>query len=263
MVTHAQIAFYRTFGFVALPKLIEPDRVAALSAEFDRVPPEAFGDRWPERNDDGISGHYLPAMGPRTPVSRELAEWLLGAGEQLLGAAALPWDVQEILLFDQAGLHDDFGIPAKGVKLVAYLEPLRAESGALRLVPGSQHAEFRTRLRQWLRDNPVEDSEQLRRQVDATPCFVAETAPGDVIAFDVHTFHASVRGRDRRQWTATYLKDPKTEEERAAFDEVVADEARWAADPVDYDRALYPLFPSDEAPYIARLRELGVLDVLR
>jgi hypothetical protein len=90
IVTHAQIDFYRTFGFVVLPELIEPETVAALSEEFDRVLPEAFGDSWPERHDDGISGHYLPAMGPRTPVSRELAERLLGAGEALLGAAALP-----------------------------------------------------------------------------------------------------------------------------------------------------------------------------
>ena len=263
MVTHAQIDFYRTFGFVVLRELIEPEMVAALSQEFDRVLPEAFGAHWPEREDDGISGHYLPAMGPRTPVGRELAERLLGAGEALLGATALPWDVQEILLFDQAGLHDDFGIPATGVKLVTYLEPLRADNGALRLVPGSQHSEFRTRLRRWLRDNPVEDSQALRQQVDGTPCFVAETEAGDVVAFDVHTFHASVYGRDRRQWTATYLKDPQTEEERAVFDEVVANEARWATEPVDYDRALYPLFPPDDVPYVARLRELGVLDVLR
>src|SRR5688572_31359581 len=117
MVTHAQIDFYRTFGFVVLPELIEPETVAALSEEFDRVLPEAFGAHWPEREDDGISGHYLPAMGPRTPVGRELAERLLGVGEALLGATALPWDVQEILLFDQAGLHDDFGIQATGVKL--------------------------------------------------------------------------------------------------------------------------------------------------
>jgi hypothetical protein len=239
MVTHAQIDFYRTFGFVVLPELIEPETVAALSEEFDRVLPEAFGAHWPEREHDGISGHYLPAMGPRTPVSRQLAERLLDAGEALLGAPGLPWDVQEILLFDQAALHDDFGIPAVGVKLVTYLEPLRAGNGALRLVPGSHHPDFGARLREWLRRNPVEDSEQLRRQVDATPCFVAETEPGDAVAFDVHTFHASVYGRDRRQWTATYLKDPETEEERAAFDEVVAEEARWAAEPVDYDRTLY------------------------
>jgi hypothetical protein len=263
MVTHAQVDFYRTFGFVVLPELIEPETVAALSEEFDRVLPEAFGAHWPEREDDGISGHYLPAMGPRTPVGRELAERLLGVAEALLGATALPWDVQEILLFDQAGLHDDFGIQATGVKLVTYLEALRADNGALRLVPGSHHPEFRVRFREWLRANRVESSEELRNQVDATPCFVAETEPGDVIAFDVHTFHASVYGKDRRQWTATSLKDPQTGEERAAFDEVVANEARWATEPVDYDRALYPLFPSDDALYVERLRELGVFDVLR
>jgi hypothetical protein len=65
-------------------------------------------------------------MGPRIPVSRKLAEALLGAGEALVGARALPWNVQEILLFDQAGLHDDFGIAAAGVKFVTYLESLSA-----------------------------------------------------------------------------------------------------------------------------------------
>jgi hypothetical protein len=263
MITHAHIDFYRTFGFVVLPELIDAEAVGALSEEVDRVLPEAFGSQWPEREDDGISGHYLPAMGPRTLVGRELAERLLDVGEALLGAPALPWGVQEILLFDQAALHDDFGIPATGVKLVTYLEPLRADTGALRLVPGSHHPEFRTRLREWLRRNPVEDSEQLRRQVAATPCFVAQTEPGDVVAFDVHTFHASVYGRDRRQWTATYLKDPQTEQERAAFEEVVGDEARWAIEPADYDRADYPLLPSGDAPYVNRLRDLGVFDVLR
>lgn len=43
MVTHAQVDFYRTFGFVVLGELIEPETVAALSQEFDRVLPEAFG----------------------------------------------------------------------------------------------------------------------------------------------------------------------------------------------------------------------------
>jgi Phytanoyl-CoA dioxygenase (PhyH) len=239
VLTRDQIDYYRTFGFVVVPRLIAAD-VAALADEFDRVLPEAFGERWPERHDDGISGHYLPAFGPRTPVSRRLAETLLPVGKALLGATVLPWDVQEILLFGEAGLHDDFGIEARGVKLVAYLEPLQARNGALRLVPGSHHPEFRRSLREWLRRNRVGDSEELRRQVESLPCVVAETEPGDVIAFDVHTFHASVYGVDRRQWTVTYLKDPETEEERAAFDEVVADEMRWAEEPVDYDRTLYP-----------------------
>jgi hypothetical protein len=91
VITHAQIDFYRTFGFVVLPELIAAETVEALSEEFDRVLPEAFGSQWPEREDDGISGHYLPAMGPRTPVGCELAERLLDVGEALLGAPALPW----------------------------------------------------------------------------------------------------------------------------------------------------------------------------
>lgn len=269
-MTRAEVDRFRTFGFLVLPGLIDGDTVAALSTEFDRALPDAFGPRFHGRSEkNGITGHYLPAMGPRTLVSRGLVERLLAVGEALLGAPALPWYAQEILFFDQAALHDDYGIPATGVKLVAYLEPLHARNGALRLVPGSHHPDLSASLRDCLRRHPVEDSEELRRQVDETPCFVAETSPGDVIAFDLHTFHASIYGRDRCQWTVTYFKDPGTDAERRAFAEVVADGARWAGERAAYDRGAYPYFPPEwvagesEAAYVARLRELGVFEVLR
>ena len=41
---------------------------------------------------------------------------------------------------------------------------------------------------------------------------VVESRPGDVIAFDLHTFHASFGGRDRLAWTIEYLSAPEDEE---------------------------------------------------
>jgi hypothetical protein len=43
---------------------------------------------------------------------------------------------------------------------------------------------------------------------------VAATTPGDVIAFDLHTWHASTGGRDRLAWTAVYQRCPETDAER-------------------------------------------------
>jgi hypothetical protein len=37
---------------------------------------------------------------------------------------------------------------------------------------------------------------------------------GDVIAFDLHTWHASSGGRDRLAWNAVYLRCPATQDER-------------------------------------------------
>jgi hypothetical protein len=86
------------------------------------------------------------------------------------------------------------------------------------------------------------DAEELRRQVEGLPLYVAETRPGDVIAFDWHLRHTSIRGRDRRQWTVSYVRDPTTAEERAAFTDVVIDGnlAFLLDDLDDYDHAAYP-----------------------
>lgn len=80
----------------------------------------------------------------RTPRSLALVEdpRFLAAAGQLLGATMLPLYAEGILYFGEAGFHDDAGPGVKAVKFVAYLEPLTAASGALRLLPGSHHPEF-------------------------------------------------------------------------------------------------------------------------
>jgi Phytanoyl-CoA dioxygenase (PhyH) len=96
---------------------------------------------------------------------------------------------------------------------VAYLEPLTAASGALRLMPGSHHPGFSAAIDAWEARNRAMDAEHLWRQITGLPCYVAETQPGDVIAFNWHTRHASIGGKDRKQWTIGYAKDPQTAEE--------------------------------------------------
>ena len=60
----------------------------------------------------------------------------------------------------------------------------------------------------------------IRHDADAAayqasfPGYVAATAAGDVIAFDLHVWHASIGGRDRLAWTAVYQRSPETGAER-------------------------------------------------
>ena len=191
MLSDQQVDHFRTFGFVVLRRYLGDQETAALGDEMDPAHRDAFGTRFDERPDEGgMPGHYLPMMSrQRTPVSLGLVEdpRFLGAAGQLVEAAVLPTYAEGILLFDQAGFHDDAGPGVKAVKFVAYLEPLTAATGALRLLPGSHVPEFSASLVGWRQHNRADDAEQLRRQVDGLPLYVAETRPGDVIAFEWHT----------------------------------------------------------------------------
>lgn len=278
MLSEQQIAQYQTFGFVVLRQHLDRETMALLSEEVDRAFLDAFGDFFFDRPDQGggIEGHYLPVMGSKTPLSRDLVEdsRLCEAAEELLGGLPLPTYAEAILYFDQAGVHQDDGIGVTGVKFAAYLEPLDAGTGAPRFIPGSHHPDYAASVNLLLRANPPQDDEELRRQVEGLPCFVAETEPGDVIAFDLHVFHGSIRGRDRRQWTVTYHKDPATAEERERFRLYLEDDVRcrllYEPDP-PYEVRDYPLYDPrwvedagapTRARFAPRLRELGVFEAL-
>ena len=110
------------------------------------------------------------------------------------------------------------------VGCLAYLEPARAATGALRVVPGS-HTDL----------------------VAAGPGVAVETDPGDAIVFDEHLLHGSTGGGVRRQWRADFVVDPGDAGEesavRAWFAESLPDEA---ADP-GYAADRYPSY----GPYLA------------
>jgi hypothetical protein len=277
MLNDAQIDQYRTFGFLVLPGYLNEREIAGLGAELDRAHRHAFGARFDERPDEGgISGHYLPMMSrTRTPLSLSQVEdeRFLAAARELVGAPVVPTYAEGVLYFDQAGFHDDAGPGVKGVKFVAYLEPLTAATGALRLLPGSHHPEFAAIVGAWEERNRAWDAEQLRRQVDSLPLYVAETRPGDVIVFDWHTRHTSIRGRDRRQWTVSYVRDPTTAQEVERFkDIVIASGLAVLDDGEGYDRDAYPpydghwLAPDPGSPervgLSRRMRELGMFEVV-
>ena len=114
----------------------------------------------------------------------------------------------------------------------------------------------------------------LVRMTEATayrasiPGYVADTAPGDVIAFDLHTWHASFGGRDRLAWTAVYQSCPETTAERDRTLRSVHDSFEQAFR--GFDRGRYPVWRDwlagaaahpRRAEAIGRMRHAGVLDL--
>ncbi len=267
MLTTSQVDHFRTFGFIVLRGYLA-GCVRALRAEVDAAIRDAYAATYDERVIDGISGHYLPMASRLTPVSASLVcddPRLIDAAELLLGGPVIPECPEGVLYFSEAGWHTDDGIGVRGLKFAAYFDELTAGTGALRLVPGSHHPEQNARLAAYSRRRGPASGES---EGAAFPGYMAGTSPGDVIAFDLHAWHASFGGRDRLAWTAVYQRCPETEPERDRTLRSVHDSFEQAFRGFDRDR--YPVWRDwlssaaahpRRADVIDRMRHAGVLDL--
>ena len=200
-----QVDWFRSFGYLVLRGFFAPALVEELREEMLRTMLGVHGDRYYERLPmSGMAGHYACLLGPWAPRTVELVDSrrLVGLAERLAGGGVLPspCDTQGICYFDHAGWHNDTGIAIRGIKFVAYLERVDAESGALRVLPGSHR----------LPNVALGHLYSLDLAVPDVPAQVLATEPGDVIVFDPLLYHASWGGRDRHQWSTLYLRDAIT-----------------------------------------------------
>jgi hypothetical protein len=178
-------------------------------------------------------------MCERTPVSRSLLYAFADPATQLLGRPVLPMRAKGSRYFGDTTWHSDSTRGVSSIGFLAYLEPLAASSGALRVRPGSH----------------------VRKDVARVSERVVSTTPGDVIVFDEHLEHRSVGGGVRRQWRVDYVADPITEDEASEVKSYFAGiyEVGWDG---GYDVDRYPNYDAhwhQNSPYRARLKDLGAL----
>jgi hypothetical protein len=182
----------------------------------------------------------------------------------LTGAPSVPTPPVATCLTSNAGWHNDDGTDIGGVKFLIHLQPRSADTGALRVIPGSHDRTFRSSVERYLGQDPA-------RQGFAgwpVPFIALATAPGDVIAFDLHLFHSSAGGSNRLAWTIEYLPWPGLGDpvRLAAVGAAVVNIVDY--DHKGYDRERWPTWrdwaanardrPSRQTA-VERLRLLGVL----
>ena len=251
-VTDADAAHLRTFGFVVLPGAIDP---GPLAAELDAALRDGARAGFAVNGGPGVSGAYVPMMVERTPVSLGLLDRFAADAEALVDRPVLPLRAKGVRYAADASWHRDSELPVTSIGFAAYLEPLDAATGALRVLPGSHHATYGDVV-----GSHVADGDPGGVPAPAFPGLPLATEPGDVIVFDEHLFHASAGGRHRRQWRVDYVVDPVGADEEAAV-------RRWFADtyPPDwdggYDVDAFPTYGpawlASGRPWLARLDELG------
>jgi hypothetical protein len=242
----------QTFGFLVLRQFFDP---RPLSAEMDRILNEAFASSAPISRFQGIHFQYVPMMTADTPESLSLLDRTAIVAEQLLGGTIIPTRAKAIRYFGSTAWHVDSVQPVASLGFMTYLEPLQAENGALRVLPGSHLPQ---------RGNAVRALGGTGMAATELPSEILATAPGDMIVFDEHLFHSSHGGVARRQWRIDYLRDPVDAATRnstlAYFSNIYA--PNWGA---GYDVDRYPSYGADwqssGRPAAARLKALGVYEL--
>ena len=252
LVMDAGIAHFHTFGFLVLRQFFDPDSIVA---EIDRVMRDGVVSSSDISSGAEIHFQYVPMMTAETPNSLSLLDRAEAVAANLLGGPVLPTRAKGVLYRGDTPWHVDTVFPVVGLGVAAYLEPLGADSGALRVIPGSHHPDFANALRALgVNGMPAE----------MLPAHVIATEPGDMILFDEHLFHASFGGGTRRQWRVDYVRDPvdtAAEERTKAYFAGIY--------PPDWDGGYYvdrypsygPDWRDSRRTSVARLDALGVYEL--
>jgi hypothetical protein len=238
-----------TFGFVVLRQFFDP---APLEAEIDRVMADGILRDVPKGGD--IRFQYVPMMTAETPVSLSLLDRAEIVAAAVFGGPVLPTRAKGTRYYGETPWHTDSDLPLRSVGFLAYLEPVGADSGALRVIAGSHHPQFREAIGGF-------GVTCLGNR--SLPAYVVATEPGDMVLLDERVLHASFGGGIRRQWRVDYLGVPADTElslTKSYFASIYAPDWDGGSD-VDRYPSYSPDWRHSSRTAVAQLEALGVYEL--
>lgn len=254
-LTQEQITFFRTFGFLRLRQHLTPEEIQRYRQEFE------YGlSQWPDsRETSKKRNHYAVLAYESTPFIAGLLDddRFADVAEQLLGKPVLGVTVNGSIWYDDTDWHPDVDLLGfEGIRFAIYLEPLQAENGALRMIPGSHKEPLFSAIGR-------DSQERFGIPPQEMPGVVCESEPGDVIVFHLSCWHGAFGGEVRRQGAMVFFEDPQTPEVEA----MAIDRMQRAIRRVKkYGQPSWftPYWQSVDDPrhqgWVRRIREMGLLE---
>lgn len=203
LLTRQQQNFFDTFGYLKIPNVLQGN----LSTVND-----AFNTLFDINNQQVIEwrheAHYMKSRRvllqfiERQPTLAALLEHPVidGVFRSILGENYL-YRVSEGNIFTgDTYWHSDLynaHFKYQHIKILFYLEPLDATSGAFRLIPGSHH--FGDHYANLLEKFSWKHEEHYGLQKDDVPSIVIPTQPGDLLVFDYRLKHATCHTKTPRR----------------------------------------------------------------
>lgn len=218
MLTEYQVQQFNIFGFVILKNILANAEIKTLQSEFKYAS---------DRNEtevgsfDGKQAHTFSMLGMDTPFYSSLLEdpRFHEPAVELFGSDVFGLETNSYRYVTNTNWHFNDGSPnihGYGAKYqFPIFDPVKADTGALRFIPGSHKNPYQSELANWW-PLATESSKSEKGMVymDKIPHCVAECDPGDAVLFDTRIFHCTWGGSiDRRMSCVTYYHYPKTNEE--------------------------------------------------
>ena len=214
-LTQQQVEYFRTFGFLVLPGLFKADAdrlIEGFDDVFAREAPDLVltDDPLQQTDNPTFDQKRRRIIIPFIDRSENLA-WLgrdprvLGVVTSILGTNYEPEPTDGHIFDCDTSWHRDYGYGSRDeafrLKLSFYLDAQRADSGAIRVIPGSHHHEgaYARRLLHNAYGNPKRIRDNYGMEPDQIPCWAIASDPGDLICWDYRTVHASFHGFKRRR----------------------------------------------------------------
>jgi hypothetical protein len=206
-ITDKQVRFFENFGFLKLTQAFRDD-IAWIISEFEQV----FVDRHVV-HDGTKRSCIVPFIDQREklstlldhPVIVNAARALIGDDFNYLGGDGNYYSGET------AWHTDGFHTVGNYIKMAFYLDPVRAASGALRVVPGSHQINT-----QWKGRHPGQAEELWGIHPREVPAQVLDSDPGDLLIFNHNIMHASFGGGGfRRMFTLNMSRHAEIPEEIA------------------------------------------------
>lgn len=232
-LTQQQVRFFQCFGFLRIPGVFSGDELERIEAGFEEM---FVGHDDPARDDVMYikeSPLHTDARLHEDPHRYIIANFLersesLGwlrddpriqaIPRALIGKEYEPASSEGSLFYCETSWHPDFyqaTMEQFHIKISLYLESLRGDSGAIRVLPGSQfHDETYNQRLRWMM---FSDTDKIRDhfgvEADELPSHTVDTNAGDLVVWDYRVIHASFRGGPRRRLLSINFREPESKGE--------------------------------------------------
>ena len=221
-ITEKQIKFFETFGFLKLKQAFK-DEIEWITSEFTKV----FTDRG-VIHDGTKRSCIVPFIDQREKLSTLIDHpVVLAAGKALLGEDFNYLGGDGNYYSGNTVWHPDGNHDAgEYLKMAFYLDAVRGDSGALRVIPGSHRRNVK-----WEGYEPGRSEELWGIPPTEVPAVILDSDPGDLLIFDHNTLHASYGGGGfRRMFTINLCRHCEAPAKIADLESFLNSSARFWID---------------------------------
>jgi len=222
MLTQNQISCFDTFGFIHLKQLFTAAETAEIIAAAEDLWTEELGREPLWEEELGLA----PFVERHPKLTAYLLEddRLYQAFVQLMGQDFI-WSGSEGNCGFKEGhkahhWHADrpgpFELDYLRIKVMLYLEPMRKDQGAFRVMPGSHRLPLHAKLQSFQQSHSQKDPTFFGMDGADVPCYAVETEPGDAVIFNHSLFHSVYGKTGKRRYIAMKFAARPTSQDHLA-----------------------------------------------